>query len=205
MKDRVAAVDHAAPPLPRPLGVPQRMIVHADGGMGTVSPLARPQQVAAAELDPAPSDDARTVAVPSHEPCALDASAPVRFMQVDRSWLVVEEGDGLTVIDQHALHERVMFEDLRARIERSPLERQRLLGPELGGCGTGASCLNNIGSYTCSCGNGSWWNGTTCPAWANCPAGHFVQSEPSATPDRKLAPRPSGKFPQPTNAAACAA
>ena len=138
MQDRVAAVDHADPTLPLPLGVPQRMIVHADGGMGTVSPLARPQQVAAAELDPAPSDDAPTVAASAHEPCALDASAPVRFMQVDRSWLVVEEGDGLTVIDQHALHERVMFEDLRARIERSPLERQRLLVPELVDCGTGA-------------------------------------------------------------------
>lgn len=138
VQDRVSAVDHADPTLPLPLGMPQRTIVHADGGIGMVAPLARPQQVTAAELDPAPSDDARTVAVPAHEPCALDASAPVRFMQVDRSWLVVEEGDGLTVIDQHALHERVMFEDLRARIERSPLERQRLLVPELVDCGTGA-------------------------------------------------------------------
>ncbi|MBU6208388.1 MAG: DNA mismatch repair endonuclease MutL [Planctomycetes bacterium] len=138
VQDRVAATDHADPTLPLPLGMPQRTIVHADGGIGMVAPLARPQQVTAAELDPAPSDDARTVAVPAHEPCALDASAPVRFMQVDRSWLVVEEGDGLTVIDQHALHERVMFEDLRARIERSPLERQRLLVPELVDCGTGA-------------------------------------------------------------------
>jgi len=138
VQDRVAATDHADPTLPLPLGMPQRTIVHADGGIGMVAPLARSRQVAAAELDPSSSADAGAVAGPVHDLGALEASAPVRFMQVDRSWLVVEEGDGLTIIDQHALHERVMFEDLKARIERAPLERQRLLVPELVDCGAGA-------------------------------------------------------------------
>ncbi len=65
-------------------------------------------------------------------------ASTIRFMQVDQSWIVVEEGDGITVIDQHALHERVMFEELKARIEGAPLERQRLLVPEIVDAGPGA-------------------------------------------------------------------
>lgn len=34
-------------------------------------------------------------------------------MQVHDCYLVVESDEGLTVIDQHALHERIMYEHLR--------------------------------------------------------------------------------------------
>jgi DNA mismatch repair protein MutL len=45
------------------------------------------------------------------------------------SYLVAESEDGLIIIDQHALHERIMFEELMARVTRGPLESQRLLIP----------------------------------------------------------------------------
>jgi DNA mismatch repair protein MutL len=35
----------------------------------------------------------------------------------------------MLIIDQHALHERIMYEDLRARLSRGTLESQRLLIP----------------------------------------------------------------------------
>jgi DNA mismatch repair protein MutL len=50
-------------------------------------------------------------------------------IQLHNSYLVAESDDGLIIIDQHALHERIMYEDLLARISRGPLESQRLLIP----------------------------------------------------------------------------
>ncbi len=60
-------------------------------------------------------------------------SAPARLpaLQLHNSYLVTESNDGLVIIDQHALHERIMYEDLLARIGRGPLESQRLLIPAL--------------------------------------------------------------------------
>lgn len=50
-------------------------------------------------------------------------------IQLHNSYLVAESEDGLVIIDQHALHERIMFEDLLTRVQRGPLESQRLLIP----------------------------------------------------------------------------
>ena len=52
-----------------------------------------------------------------------------RVMQVHGSYLVVEDREGILVVDQHALHERAMFEELHARISHAPLESQRMLVP----------------------------------------------------------------------------
>ena len=52
-----------------------------------------------------------------------------RVMQVHGSYLVVEDADGILVVDQHALHERGMFEELKTRIAAAPLESQRMLVP----------------------------------------------------------------------------
>ncbi len=54
-----------------------------------------------------------------------------RALQVHRSYLVTEDERGIVIIDQHALHERVMFEKLLDRLERGggKLESQGLLTP----------------------------------------------------------------------------
>ena len=59
----------------------------------------------------------------------VHAVATERFLQVDGSWIVLEEDGALAVIDQHALHERVMFEELRARLSAGTLSSQRFLVP----------------------------------------------------------------------------
>ncbi len=52
-----------------------------------------------------------------------------KFLQVHDSYLVVEEPEGLLLIDQHALHERIIYEQLLARVRKGPMEAQRLLMP----------------------------------------------------------------------------
>ncbi len=52
------------------------------------------------------------------------------FLQIHDSFIVTEAEDGFAVIDQHALHERVIYENLRRRIQASKLESQKLLIPE---------------------------------------------------------------------------
>ena len=51
-------------------------------------------------------------------------------IQLHNSYLVAQSDDGMIIIDQHALHERIMYEELHARLTRGPLESQRLLIPQ---------------------------------------------------------------------------
>jgi DNA mismatch repair protein MutL len=49
--------------------------------------------------------------------------------QYRRSFIVCQDGDDLVLIDQHAAHERIGFERLRAEYRKSQVERQALLFP----------------------------------------------------------------------------
>lgn len=51
--------------------------------------------------------------------------------QYARSYLVCEDGERLILIDQHAAHERIGFERLRAQYACSAVERQELLFPQM--------------------------------------------------------------------------
>jgi DNA mismatch repair protein MutL len=52
-------------------------------------------------------------------------------LQVHNSYLVTQDDQGVVIIDQHALHERVMFEYLLARVTAGGLESQQLLAPSV--------------------------------------------------------------------------
>jgi DNA mismatch repair protein MutL len=58
-------------------------------------------------------------------------SPPSSFpaIQLHNSYLVAQSDDGMIIIDQHALHERIMYEELLTRVTRGPLEAQRMLIP----------------------------------------------------------------------------
>ena len=59
-----------------------------------------------------------------------EASHERRFMQIHDSFIVAEDDEGFVIIDQHALHERILYEDLKRRMEKNKLESQKLLMPE---------------------------------------------------------------------------
>lgn len=50
-------------------------------------------------------------------------------LQIHSSYLLLQTEDGFEVIDQHALHERILYEKMRVRLEQGPLPSQRLLVP----------------------------------------------------------------------------
>jgi DNA mismatch repair protein MutL len=53
-----------------------------------------------------------------------------KFLQIHDTFIVAENDDGFVIIDQHALHERIMYEQLKRRVHNSHLESQKLLVPE---------------------------------------------------------------------------
>jgi len=77
-------------------------------------------------------------ALPTPEPASLVPgllpSAEGRIgavLQVADTYLVRELEDGIEIVDQHALHERVTYERLKAALRAGALEVQRELVPEL--------------------------------------------------------------------------
>ncbi len=51
-------------------------------------------------------------------------------MQIHNRYLIAESEEGVIVIDQHALHERILYEHIRAKVLDGALEKQTLLVPE---------------------------------------------------------------------------
>jgi DNA mismatch repair protein MutL len=90
---------------------------------------AKPAEAASqpATLAPPPMP---TPVIVREEPVLTDAPRPAsKVLQVHNSYLVTQDEHGVLIVDQHALHERVMFEALLARVTESNLESQRLLTP----------------------------------------------------------------------------
>jgi len=71
-------------------------------------------------------DDAHAVEMPGQPP----AAASYLGLQVHNRYLITQDEQGMVVVDQHALHERILYEQLRQKTENRSLETQRLLVPE---------------------------------------------------------------------------
>jgi DNA mismatch repair protein MutL len=69
------------------------------------------EQQAARPIPPRPEEEFRIVGV------------------LGRLYILMENGDGLVLVDQHAAHERILFEELRRRMETQGVPAQRLLMP----------------------------------------------------------------------------
>ncbi len=80
----------------------------------------------------APAQPSAPAATPEASPHNAGLPVPTsrdRVLQVHNSFLVTQDEHGVVIIDQHALHERVMFEYLLTRVWAGGLESQQLLAP----------------------------------------------------------------------------
>ncbi|MHC4982734.1 MAG: DNA mismatch repair endonuclease MutL [Planctomycetota bacterium] len=56
--------------------------------------------------------------------------AAAEAIQVHNSYIVAADDEGLIIVDQHALHERLIYNGLKRRLTEGPLTAQRSLVPE---------------------------------------------------------------------------
>jgi DNA mismatch repair protein MutL len=80
-----------------------------------------------ADLDVAPVDQAAREAAAE----LLDHPLGAARAQIHETYIVAQTRDGLVIVDQHAAHERIVYERLKAAIDKTGVARQILLIPEI--------------------------------------------------------------------------
>jgi DNA mismatch repair protein MutL len=77
----------------------------------------------------APSADVRSQEAPPAD--LLDRPLGAARTQIHDTYIVAQTRDGLIVVDQHAAHERIVYERLKASLAKNGVQRQILLIPEI--------------------------------------------------------------------------
>ncbi len=76
-----------------------------------------------------PTADVRFEAQPAAD--LLDRPLGAARTQIHETYIVSQTRDGLIVVDQHAAHERIVYEKLKASLAKNGVQRQILLIPEI--------------------------------------------------------------------------
>jgi DNA mismatch repair protein MutL len=106
------------------------------GAFGNAAAAAREPISEFAEVAQAAFDVGMAAAVARveiAEPAAdlLDKPLGAARAQVHDTYIVAQTRDGLMIVDQHAAHERLVYERMKAALEQSGIARQILLIPEI--------------------------------------------------------------------------
>ena len=88
--------------------------------------LYEPAQVAYG-LDPT----AKVEETPSYDEEMQDFPLGAARAQIHENYIIAQSADGIVIIDQHAAHERIVYERFKAQMEESGVEKQGLLTPDI--------------------------------------------------------------------------
>jgi DNA mismatch repair protein MutL len=87
------------------------------------------REAAPVMFDAAPS--VRLEAPPEAAQAAPDYQLGVARAQVHETYIVAQTGDGIVIVDQHAAHERLVYERMKKALGNGGIKRQPLLIPEV--------------------------------------------------------------------------
>ncbi|MBA3544674.1 MAG: DNA mismatch repair endonuclease MutL [Chthoniobacterales bacterium] len=109
----------------------------------TDTTFVRPEEVVAPRFVPSPAEELQSRLPVEVEPPPVSArlsspnepsSTPSQFQilgVLNKLYVLMENVEGLVLVDQHAAHERILFEELRRRMEEHGVPSQRLLLPQV--------------------------------------------------------------------------
>ena len=83
-----------------------------------------------AALEPSSPPAAETTTETAELPAVAAPLRQQNAIQVHGAYIVAECDDGMIILDQHALHERIIYDELAHRLTEASLTSQRLLIPE---------------------------------------------------------------------------
>jgi DNA mismatch repair protein MutL len=111
----------------RPIDTRRPFAPLRSGGFAEAAQAAFDVGAPAADLRSGFADAAETVAAKE----LLDHPLGAARAQVHETYIVSQTRDGLVVVDQHAAHERIVYEKLKAALDQNGVARQILLIPEI--------------------------------------------------------------------------
>ncbi|WP_298745050.1 DNA mismatch repair endonuclease MutL [uncultured Brevundimonas sp.] len=83
-----------------------------------------------ARVEPVPGDPYTPHPTP-HAPADIDLPLGAARAQLHGTYIVAQTRDGLVVVDQHAAHERLVYERMKVQMAAGSVTRQALLTPEV--------------------------------------------------------------------------
>lgn len=97
----------------------------------TQNELAEAQAVFAGTIAPSARTEADSPAAPASLQPQTDHPLGAARAQLHETYIVAQTADGLVIVDQHAAHERLVYEEMKRHMAEGDVKRQRLLIPEV--------------------------------------------------------------------------